>query len=128
MNPNTLRTLTLLVAASTSVGCASSKDLLFTTYTKVGVDISAVNGTPTEAVLGYKRFEGAIIPVDPEHEPAKGDPRIPSLYASMDFRNGWLSGLCIAQMFATGQAALNATENTDKLPVVPTCKKHGEEQ
>jgi len=47
-------------------GCRTSNHLLFMTYTKMGLDISTVNGTPTQALFGYKRFEGAIVPVDPQ--------------------------------------------------------------
>ncbi len=43
----------------------SNTHLIFATYTKVGLHIGMSNQVPTEAVFAYKRFEGAIIPVDP---------------------------------------------------------------
>ncbi len=98
--------LAAALAAGTGPGCSTGtgEHLIFTTYTKVGVDISAVNQTPTEAVFGYKRFEGAIVPVDP------GDttkPEAHSVFAGLCARNNWLTGLKIAQVFATGAAAVD---------------------
>jgi len=67
-----LSTVGVVLLAGLLSGCRTGTHLLFfTTYTKVGLDISAVNGTPTQALFGYKRFEGAIVPVDP---PSAFDP------------------------------------------------------
>jgi hypothetical protein len=89
-------------------GCSASH-LVFSTYTKVGLDITVAEGTPTEAVFGYKRFEGAVVPVDPE------DPKgtLQSVYAGVCVRNSWLKGLKIGQVFATGTAATNLADNVD---------------
>ena len=98
------------IAAVLLCGCQSDH-LLFSTYTKVGIDIASVGGTPTRATFGYKRFEGAIIPVDPNT--AKGQAEdVKSVYAAMALTNGWLTGLSIVQVFATGEAAVkSANEN-----------------
>ena len=124
MSPGPIR-LALAFAAALALlcGCAPSDTLIFSTYTKVGVDISVANGTPSEAVFGYKRFEGALIPVDARHPPSDGHPQIPPIYASMDLRNGWLSGICVAQVFATGQAATEISHGgADNQPAAPNCK------
>jgi hypothetical protein len=97
--------LAMLVVAAACLACVGPDQLLFTTYTKVGLDISLTDGQPTEAVFGYKRFEGAIVPVDPDAEEAQ------SLYAGLCIDNGWLSGLTIGQVFATGEAAVRAASN-----------------
>ena len=95
-------------------GCGPSSDLLFATATKVGADVVAVNGTPVSAVIGYKRFEGASIPVSPDVEDAAGStasetPKVQrSVYAGIDLQqNPWL-GLKTKQVFATGDAAVAA--------------------
>ena len=87
-------------------GC-SSKNLIFTTYTTVGLDISATDAKPTKAVFGYKRFEGAIVPVDPTDETKEAM----SVYAGINLKNQWLQGLDLVQVFATGKAAENAATN-----------------
>lgn len=83
-------------------GCATDH-LIFTTYTKVGLDMTVAEGTPTEAVFGYKRFEGAIVPVDPDEE----DAEVPSIYAGVCVENSWIYGLEVGQVFATGESAKN---------------------
>ena len=106
----------LLTAASSVMaitGCKSN-DLVFTTYTKVGLHITAVDSTPTSLIFGYKRFEGAIIPVD--RDKATGKPEdVGSVYAAMAITNAWLKGLSIQQSFATGDAAVEAA----KVGIVP---------
>jgi hypothetical protein len=95
------------------IGCTSS-NLVFTTYTKAGVDFSAAEGVPSQALFGYKRFEGAIIPVDPENTELDEDgvPRDAlSVFAAMDIENNWVQGLKIRQVFATGKAAVQAAED-----------------
>jgi hypothetical protein len=59
-----------------------------------------VNGT-----FGYKRFEGAIIPVDPAKVDKDGKPQMASVFAGIAIKNSWLDGLDIAQVFGTGKAA-----------------------
>lgn len=89
-------------------GC-SSRTLVFTTYTNIGVDVSAANGTPTRAVFGYKRFEGAVVPVDPTQR-TKDSGEAMSVFAAIDMTNGWLDGLSAIQVFATGEAAVEAAK------------------
>ena len=87
-------------------GCATDH-LIFTTYTKVGLDITVAEGTPTEAVFGYKRFEGAIVPVNPEEDTTD----LSSIYAGICVENSWIQGLEVGQVFATGTAAENMAES-----------------
>lgn len=94
-----------------TTSCAS-RTLVFTTYTNIGLDVSAANGSPTKAVFGYKRFEGAVIPVDPSKR-TKNDGDAMSVFAAIDLKNEWLNGLSVLQIFATGQAAENAASNPE---------------
>lgn len=96
-------------------GCG--KRLLFTTYTKVGLDISTADGQTPNAVFGYKRFEGAIIPVDPDKatQATSDQPGVASVYGAMDLKNEWFGGLRLFQVFATGKAADDASANPDAL-------------
>lgn len=110
----------LLVAAaclSLSLAACAPRNLIFTTYTTVGLDVSATDAKPTKAVLGYKRFEGAIVPVDPD-APANSDGTerdAMSVYAAVNMSNTWLNGLDLTQVFATGPAAVNAVNNPTAL-------------
>jgi hypothetical protein len=104
MNPKRIPPLLATIAVMFASGCQADKNLYFTTYTKVGLHATSVGGQPDSVVFGYKRFEGALIPVDPET--ATGKPQdMASLYAAIGVTNGWLSGLKIKQVFATGAAA-----------------------
>ena len=99
-----------ILSLGTTACSVSSDSLIFTTYTKVGLDVTATGATPTEAVFGYKRFEGAIIPVEPPepadpNDPQANDPKTHSVFAGLCIKNGWLGGLDIHQVFATGAAA-----------------------
>ena len=96
----------VLAAAGMSCGCRS-KDLVFTTYTKVGLHMTAEGTTPTSLQFGYKRFEGAIIPVDPAVAATNGVVTVAPIYAAVSVTNGWFSGIAIRQVFATGAAATN---------------------
>jgi len=98
-----LLTLAASVACLMATGC-TSRHLVFTTYTRVGINMTAAGEVPTNLGLGYKRFEGLIIPVDPSKaDPAK--PNLPSVRASLKFHNRWFKGLDLEQDFATGEAA-----------------------
>jgi hypothetical protein len=112
----------LALAVVSLSGCRSNH-LYFSTHTKFGVDVSAVNGVPSSAMLGYKRFEGAIVPVIPPDkdgntDPAAGNgaPEAASVLAVIDMNNKWLGGLDLFQLFATGEAAVAASrDDTDGL-------------
>ena len=86
---------TLLVA-----GCA--KDLLFMTYTTLGVELTGQGNIPTSVRLAYKRFEGAVIPVDP-----KTGAEALSVLASIDAEQS-LWTVRVNEVFATGEAAKTA--------------------
>lgn len=101
--------LLLLPAAGLALvasGCHNDA-LVFTTYTKVGLHASATGNTPNNLMFGYKRFEGAIIPVDA----SKPESDVASVYAAISLTNGWFSGLHLQQVFATGDAAVSASTN-----------------
>lgn len=106
MKRNLIRKLPIAVMALVA-GCQST-NLVFTTYTKVGLNITAVDAQPTSLMFGYKRFEGAIIPVNPDKEPGVVAP----VYAAIAITNKWLSGLRITQAFATGDAAVQLSTNS----------------
>lgn len=91
------------LAAALTSGC-QSKQLVFTTYSKVGLHVSATGQVPNNMIFGYKRFEGAIVPVDLA-KAAEGNPEIASVYAAIAITNKWGNGLHIYQRFATGAAA-----------------------
>lgn len=116
LNRTPLRVLTLLAVVSLTPGCGSTNHLVFTTHTKAGLDITATNGTPSGLMFGYKRFEGAIVPVDTKGALAAGqEPKMMSIYASLDLNNGWFQGISIFQVFATGRAAENAAANPSRV-------------
>ncbi|HTI69326.1 MAG TPA: hypothetical protein VMF06_05145 [Candidatus Limnocylindria bacterium] len=98
--------LAAVVATGLFAGGCQSKQLVFTTYTKVGLNISATGNLPNSLTFGYKRFEGAIVPVDPS-KASNGVPEMPSVYAVMGVTNQWFKGISIYQRFATGVAAEN---------------------
>lgn len=64
-----MRTPSILLGlvAMLAGGC-SSTHLVFSTYTKVGLDMTVGDGVPPRVAFAYKRFEGAIIPTDPSLE------------------------------------------------------------
>ncbi len=88
-----------------ATGC-TPRHLVFTTYTRVGLNLTAAGDVPNNFGFGYKRFEGVIIPVDP----AKADgtnPALPSVRATLGLTNRWFNGLTLDQTFSTGKAAEN---------------------
>ena len=88
-----------------TTGC-TPRHLVFTTYTRVGLNITAADGVPTNLGFGYKRFEGVIIPVDPTKADGT-NPALPSVRATLGLTNRWLEGLTLEQTFSTGKAAEN---------------------
>lgn len=108
------RTARIIVAAAALcavTGC-STRRLVFTTYTKVGLDVSTTDGNTPNGVFGYKRFEGAIIPYQPD---PTGSKDAASVFAAMDVDNRWFGGLTIRQLFATGDAAVTAAGTPNAL-------------
>lgn len=88
-------------------GCTTNgRHLIFSTYTKLGVEMSFVDQAPRQFIFAYKRFEGAIVPVDKDDDKTE----MPSLYAAININSNWLNGLDIYQEFATGSAAVAAAE------------------
>lgn len=99
----------------------STKSLFFVTDTSYGLKLSAGKQdlSPT-LMLGYKRVEGAVIPVD-DHEP-----EVRSVYADITINSSTdmlvaadsgaplprNRGVRIVQRFATGDAAVGAASNS----------------
>lgn len=74
---------------------------MFATYTMFGVEIKGEGITPTAIRLAYKRFEGAVVPVDAS---AKDDVKAHSVLAGIQAEQDlWV--VRINQVFATGEAA-----------------------
>ncbi len=106
---SSLRLITIVLAA---MGTGCGRDLVFTTYTTLGVEIKGVNNVPTSLRLAYKRFEGAIIPVDlkaTDHDDNQAHAPAHSIFAGMDVQQGGF-GVKVAQVFASGKAATNAAK------------------
>jgi hypothetical protein len=108
------------------VAACASRSLVFTTYTDIGLDVGLANDVPAKVVLGYKRFEGAVIPVDLSRQQAtSGTPpstgtavqksessqEAMSVYAALNMKNTWSDGLKLVQVFATGDAAVSVAHN-----------------
>lgn len=110
-----MRVIVLICCLLFAAGCTGTqrRPLIFTTSTKVGLDLSATGGVLNNATFGYKRFEGAILPVRPENSEDCGSPPVPkdapSVFAAIDLENSWLSGIKLFELFATGQAAIEAS-------------------
>lgn len=109
----------LLIAAGLS-GCQMRR-LVFATYTKGGLDVTFADTTPGQIVFGYKRFEGAIVPVaittvdkDDENtennDDQSNDKPMAALFAAVKVDANWADGLKIYQDFATGDAAKQAAQ------------------
>ena len=107
-----MKWFSVLVLVILCLGCEANH-LVFTTYTKVGLDISATDAQPTQMMLGYKRYEGAIVPVELPESAGEVQEEAMSVYSAMELRNDWFDGLEVLQVFATGQAAVNAAEKPD---------------
>lgn len=90
------------VLLACSGGCG--RNLVFTTYTMFGVEIKGEGTMPTALRLAYKRFEGALIPVD-----ISDDAKAHSVLATIDARQGAFH-VHISQVFATGRAAKIAAD------------------
>lgn len=134
--------LGMAAALSVLAGC-QTKYLVFSTYTKAGLDIALADGQPTRAMFGYKRHEGAVVPVDQCSDTTppdgadgasalcagQGEADAMSVYAGLDLKNSWVSGLHIVQLFATGKSAVNAASDPVTFAeLVRTVEKAKEEQ
>lgn len=114
-----MRIIVLIGCLLLAAGCKSNprRPLIFTTSTKIGLDLSATGGALNNATFGYKRFEGAILPVRPENSVDAGTPPVPSdapsVFAAIDLENSWLKGIKLFELFATGQAAIQASTKPD---------------
>lgn len=139
-------------AISAAAGGCSANHLVFSTFTKVGLDVAVADSQPTSAMFGYKRFEGAIIPVDlcvvdeesdasSDTETSSTEPKYKapcpagtkeaeamSVYAGMELNNRWVGGLELLQIFATGEAAENAAKNPEQIQSLVKATKRKEEE
>ena len=110
-----------LLALTLLPGCQSNR-LVFTTYTKVGIDLSATNTSASGLMLGYKRFEGALVPVDMA-KATGADTDLMPVFAALDMKNGWFQGIRLVQLFATGTAAINLADNPWKVKTATKAAK-----
>jgi hypothetical protein len=104
--------LGLVVAVTT--GC--TKTLLFSTATKVGLDISQRADQMIDVSFGYDRVELASIPAPKEEDAANGKEAYSVLGVfSVSYGNPFAlqdrQPLKIDQFFATGEAALTAARS-----------------
>lgn len=103
------RLVSIVIGAFAPLMSGCGRDLIFTTYTTVGVEVKGVNNIPTALRLGYKRFEGAVVPVDLKARDAQ-EKHLPahSIFAGMEVEQKAF-GVRVAQVFATGEAAKAAS-------------------
>jgi len=105
----------ILLVAAWLVICVSGcgRHLIFTTYTTIGVEVKGVNNVPTALRLAFKRFEGAVVPVDPSERDENGNEReMHSVVSGLDFKQSAFRTQ-VAQVFATGDAATIAASSAD---------------
>lgn len=98
-----------LLVSALLMGCEATH-LAQASYTKIGLEVSSTGTQPTSAVFGYKRFEGAFIPVDPGSEDD-----IMSVLSYSEVENGWTNGLEVYHIFGTGAAATLAVQQSQVL-------------
>ena len=98
-----IRRLTLFVGVACSLaGCAHN--VYFTTSSSIGLDVSGTAQVPNKISFAFQRFEGAIVP-------NKSDGSAHSVLGKLEADPfTWFSGQKITQLFATGEAAINAAE------------------
>ncbi|MCH6256242.1 hypothetical protein MLD52_06760 [Puniceicoccaceae bacterium K14] len=97
--------VTLLLSTQVLSGCANH--LYFGTNTTIGLDVSGTAQVPTKIALAVEREEVAIVP-------NKSNGEAHSVFGAMDSNLTWFDGQVIKQVFATGQAAINAASGTGK--------------
>lgn len=105
MNRSTRALAVCLTALA--VSACKGNNLVVATYTKTGLHVTAVDTVPTDAVFGFKTFQGEVLPVDPESP----DARASSVIAGVHISNSWLKGLKARSLIATGTAAEKAASN-----------------
>jgi hypothetical protein len=93
--------LALVVAATLGAGCKNR--LVFATHTSLGLDVSGTAQVPDKVSLSYNRYEVAIVP-------RKTNGEAHSVFGGMDADMKFFGGQTIKQTFATGKAAMNATD------------------
>lgn len=91
-----LATALVLVA-----GCKTP--VVFSTHTSLGLDVSGTAQLPNKVSFSYHRFEGAIVP-------RKTNGESHSVYGGLDADLKFFGGHVIKQTFATGKAAMLATD------------------
>lgn len=84
-----------------TMGCQSR--VIFTTQTSLGLDVSGTAQVPNKVSFSYNRFEGSIVP-------RKTNGEAHSVYGGLDADMSFFDGSTIKQTFATGKAAMLATE------------------
>jgi hypothetical protein len=92
----------LILTTTMLVGCRSNR-VVFVTESSLGLDVSGTAEIPNKVSLSYKRFEGAIVP-------RKNGGEAHSVYGGLDADIHFFKGHTIKQTFATGKAAMLATD------------------
>lgn len=114
-----LLVLTCLIAGLSS-GCRAPA-LVFTTVTVIGAEATADEGLEHHFLVGYKRFEGALVPLLPESSSITGEGAY-SVFATLDFKAGMFRTK-IAQVFATGSAAIAMAGSPDAVSNMTSATK-----
>lgn len=103
-NAVTLMLLTLV--SLMSLGCHSRRVLIFSTGTSIGIEATAEDGIQQHLLVGFKRFEGALVPtVNTTTSDNTVRTKAYSTFATLDFSTGLLKPTRIIQVFGTGVAA-----------------------
>lgn len=112
--------LATVTYAPPAAGRTSDKPLVFVTSAKLGVSIDFGESAeaPTSLLVGYRRYEGTIMP------DARNQQKIDPVYADIsiiaddsksvtDATGPRIGGTRVKQRFATGAAAIHAVTNAD---------------
>lgn len=107
MKSTTTFGLSILLGAAALItsGC-SNKKLIFATHSSIGLDVSGTAEVPNKVSLSYHRQELALVP-------GKTDETAHSVFGGMDSDINFWRGSIIKQTFATGDAAIIATQDPE---------------
>ncbi len=114
-----------LIGATLSIAACTNRarPLVFATGTIIGVEATTAEGMEQRFIVGFKRYEGALVPTVYEDKtknpktPAPSNPtgastehekirsKAYSVFAALDFESKFLERTTIVQVFGTGKAA-----------------------
>ena len=126
------RTATVLMFVPTMLGTTGciSNAVVFSTSTRLGIEISAAEGGQQHALIGYKRFEGVTMPMREDQGELISEAY--SIYAFYKLETGSLllpdlKPIQVDQRFAMGEAALAATGSLNETTNTPSNSGAAEE-